>query len=100
MDAMQRRHDFGQQGFIGGAVAEIRADGVDQGLLFTAQQLKQGLQPLPALFQGRQRVAGKGAALALEGGLQLVNLLLAVMQVGDVGNHGCLRGQAVGCGKL
>ena len=39
MDAVQAGHQFGEQGFIGAAVAEILADRIDQGLTFVVQQI-------------------------------------------------------------
>ncbi len=87
MDPVQARHQLGQQCFVGAAVAEILADGVDQGLSFVAQYLAQCLEPLSALFGRWHRVGGVGLALGIEERLQLVQLLLRLVQVGNVGRH-------------
>ncbi|MNN06685.1 hypothetical protein D3C81_1194860 [compost metagenome] len=39
MDAVQAGHQFGEQGFIGAAMAEVLADRIDQGLAFIVQQI-------------------------------------------------------------
>jgi len=43
VNAVQAGHQFGEQGFIGAAVAEILADRIDQGLALIAQQVLQRL---------------------------------------------------------
>ena len=84
---MQARHQFGKQGFVGTAMAEIMADRIDQRLAFVAQQIPQGLEPLLALPGRRHRVGGIGAALGVEQVLELIQRL-GILQVGNVGRHG------------
>lgn len=87
MDTVQARHQLGQQCFVGAAVAEVLADGVDQGLAFVAQYLAQCLEPLSALFGRWHRMGRVGLALGIEERPQLVQLLLRLVQVGNVGRH-------------
>ncbi|MNE97568.1 hypothetical protein D3C80_1959380 [compost metagenome] len=88
MDAVQARHQFGEQGFIRAAVAEILADRLDQGLALVTQQVAQGFEPLLALSRRWHRV---GRVCQTLGGKQVVKFaqgLLGVLQVGNVGGHG------------
>ncbi|MCY1434732.1 hypothetical protein D9M71_508000 [compost metagenome] len=87
---MEAGHDLGQQGLVGRAVAEVLGNGRDQRLLFAEQQLAQGTQPLDALVGAGHRVGAEGFALTLEEALQLADLLLGLLQVGDVGDHGAV----------
>ncbi|MCY1281471.1 hypothetical protein D9M70_302810 [compost metagenome] len=90
VDAVQAGHDLGQQGLVGRAVAEVPGDGGDQGVLLGEQQLAEGVQPLDALVGAGHGVGAKSLALALEERLQLADLLLGLLQVGDVGDHGAV----------
>ena len=91
MNAVQARHQFGEQGFIGAAVAEILADGVDQRLAFSAQHIPQRFEPLLALRRGGHRVGGIGCTLGLEQGLEFFQWLLQILEVGNFSRHGHLR---------
>ncbi|MNE13377.1 hypothetical protein D3C80_1062090 [compost metagenome] len=66
MDALHAGHQLGQEGFVGAALAEILADGVDQGLLLLDQQLMHGLEPLAPLRSGRHGVGCERLALGCE----------------------------------
>ncbi len=96
MDAVQAGHDLGEQGLVGGARAEVPVDGLDQCLLFLEQQVAQGLQPLHALRGVGHRLRQVGGALAGEEGFELVDFLLALLQVGDIGDHGLAPRRSVG----
>ncbi|MCY1433870.1 hypothetical protein D9M71_499100 [compost metagenome] len=90
VDAVEAGHDFGEPRLVGGAIAEVLGDGGDQRVLLGEQQLAEGLQPLDALLGAGHGVRAKGLALALEEGFQLADLLLALLQVGNVGDHGAV----------
>ena len=88
---MQAGHQFGEQGFIGAAVAEILGDGANQCFTLVAEQVAQGVEPLDALLGRGHRVGLEGLALQGKVLLQLAELLLALLQalfkVSDVGDH-------------
>ncbi|MNR39739.1 hypothetical protein D3C85_1579710 [compost metagenome] len=76
MDAVQAGHQFGKQGFIGAAMAEVLVDRVDQGLALIVQQVPQRLEPLLALRRWRHGVAGIRRTLGVEQGLEFFQWLL------------------------
>jgi len=89
VNAMQAGHQFGEQGFVGAAMAEVLADRIDQRLAFVAEHFAQGLEPLLALRGRRHRVGGIGAALGVEQALELIQCL-GILRVGNVGRHGAV----------
>ena len=60
---MQAGHDLGEQGFLGGAVAEVAGDRLDQRLFLAEDQLAQGLEPGAALLGRGHGVGAVGGAL-------------------------------------
>jgi len=65
-DAMQARHQFGEQGLVGRAMTEIRADRLDQSRLVSRQNIAQRVQPAQTVFLGWHRFGGECCTLASE----------------------------------
>ena len=85
---MQAGHDLGEQGFLGGAVAEVAGDRLDQRLFLAQDQLTQGLEPGAALLGRGHGVGAVGGALGGQQRLQSLYLLLVLLEIGNVGDHG------------
>ena len=72
LDVAEYHHKFAEQGFFPGAIAEIVADRLDNGLLVVLDHPGQGAQVLHACLIVGHRVCQIGLALPGEGRVQVI----------------------------
>src|SRR5690606_31332444 len=87
VDALDGRHDLGNQGFVFRAAAEVPVDGFKQAVLVCQQRAFEALEILFALSQRRHRVVAEGLLLLIEHPMGMLDLFFALGELDDSCYH-------------